>query len=167
MKLPSPTYIPTWPIAVFASLLNITKSPGCKSLFSTATPFFIWSFEVLYSDIPKFLYTYDVNPEQSNPLDGDAPPDTYLYPKYCFAYSTTATPVVPDVDCSGSLDSADVSSTFGVSSCFVVSSSATIVSSFNVLPLLDVASGTLVSEMYFADTYPISPSKSILYHFPV
>ena len=40
--------------------------------------------EILY---PNCLYTYQTKPEQSNPVDGDAPPDLYLYPKYCFAYS--------------------------------------------------------------------------------
>ena len=36
---------------------------------------------------------YDVKPEQSNPL-GDVPPYTYFEPKYAFAFSTTADPVV-------------------------------------------------------------------------
>ena len=31
----------------------------------------------------------------------------------------------------------------------------------------DVDSGNFVSEIYFADTYPVFPSKSILYQFPV
>ena len=43
---------------------------------------------VLFKFTPKCLYTYCVNPEQSNPL-GDVPPYTYLHPKYCFAYDTT------------------------------------------------------------------------------
>ena len=144
-----------------ASLLNITKSPGCKLFFSTATPFFIWSFDDLFNEIPKFLYTYVVNPEQSNPTDGDAPPDLYLYPKYFFAYSTTAVPVVPDdvvgTCCSAASSifgvSSVFSSTFGTSSCFCSFGSFSVISSFlNVLPLLDVVSGNLVSDIYFADT---------------
>ena len=67
-------------------------SPGCRSLLDTATPSFICPLDDLLSDTPKFLYTYDVNPEQSNPVDGDEPPATYLYPKYFFANSTTSFP---------------------------------------------------------------------------
>ena len=81
MKLFPPIYIPTWPIDVFEELLNTTMSPGCKSLLDTATPSFIWPLDYLLSDTPKFLYTYDVNPEQSNPVVGDDPPDTYLHPR--------------------------------------------------------------------------------------
>ena len=56
-------------------------SPGCNSSFDTATPSFICPFDDLLNDTPKFLYTYDVNPEQSNPVVGDEPPETYLHPK--------------------------------------------------------------------------------------
>ena len=70
-------------------------SPRLKLLLSTATPFFDWPDDVLDSDIPKCENTYVVNPEQSKPFDGDEPPDTYLYPKYCFAYATIDSPVVP------------------------------------------------------------------------
>ena len=38
------------------------------------------------------MYTYCVNPEQSNPLVV-VPPYTYLHPKNCFAYDTTELPV--------------------------------------------------------------------------
>ena len=93
-----PTYIPTCPIDVFDEPLNINISPGCKLFFETATPFFIWSLDDLFKLIPKCLYTYIVNPEQSNPVVGEAPPATYLQPRYCLAYSTTSAPDIPVVD---------------------------------------------------------------------
>ena len=39
------------------------------------------------------MNTYDVNPEQSNPVLRELPPYTYLYPKYCFAVATIDVPV--------------------------------------------------------------------------
>ena len=131
MKLSPPIYIPTWPIAVFPELLNTTMSPGCKSLLDTATPSFICPLDDLLSDTPKFLYTYDVNPEQSNPVDGDVPPYVYFVPINCFAYATTFAPFVELVvvwfdvlvfvvcaDCVFVVSDLVVSVLFAVFSCF-------------------------------------------------
>ena len=98
MNVLPPIYIPTWPTDEFDLLLNITKSPACKFDFETAVPFDACAPDVLLILIPKCLYTYDVNPEQSKPVSGDEPPDTYLYPKYFFAYSTIPLPVAPELD---------------------------------------------------------------------
>ena len=81
--------------------------------------------------MPKFLYTYDVNPEQSNPVDGDVPPYLYFTPINCFAYATTLLPVVdvavPD----------EVSELDGV------------VPQFDVVPLLDVV---VLDDVVLCDT---------------
>ena len=67
-------YIATW----FIGEPNITKSPGCKFALLTETPLLYCPAAVLFNDIPCCLYTYDVKPEQSNPVLGDEPPYTYL-----------------------------------------------------------------------------------------
>ena len=89
---PPPIYIATCVIDDFP---NITKSPGCKLLLLTATPLLYCPADVLLKVIPCCLNTYDVNPEQSNPVLGELPPYTYLYPKYFFAVATIDEPL-PD-----------------------------------------------------------------------
>ena len=151
-----PTYIPTCPIDVFDEPLNINISPGCKLFFETATPFFIWPFDDLFKLIPKCLYTYVVNPEQSNPVDGDEPPATYLYPKYFFANSTTSFPselvalAVLSSSCSSSVSTWFSSTASWLATVF--SSEKAVVLSY---PPLAVVSGNFVSDTYFCDTYPI------------
>ena len=86
MNVFPPIYIPTWFIPDFP---NITKSPACKLV--TDFPLLYCAAAVLFKLTPKCLYTYCVNPEQSNPL-GLVPPYTYLHPKNCFAYDTTELP---------------------------------------------------------------------------
>ena len=60
-----------------------------------------WPAAVLFNDIPCCLYTYDVKPEQSNPVLGEVPPYTYLYPKYFFAVATIALPFAEPVELLG------------------------------------------------------------------
>ena len=86
MNVFPPIYIPTWFIPDFP---NITKSPACNS--ETEVPLLYCAAAVLFKLTPKCLYTYCVNPEQSNPLV-DVPPYTYFVPKNCCAYETTELP---------------------------------------------------------------------------
>ena len=136
--------------------MKITISPGCKFDLLTAVPFFIWSFDDLFNDTPKFLNTYVVNPEQSNPVDGDEPPATYLYPKYFFANSTTSFPselvalAVLSSSCSSSVSTWFSSTASWLATVF--SSEEAVVLSY---PPLAVVSGNFVSYTYFCDTYPI------------
>ena len=101
MNVFPPIYIPTWFIPDFP---NITKSPACKLV--TDFPLLYCAAAVLFKLTPKCLYTYCVNPEQSNPL-GLVPPYTYLHPKNCFAYDTTEFP-----DCDVDVDSVTVFDVF-------------------------------------------------------
>ena len=78
MKLPPPTYKPTCPG-------KQTMSPNCKSdLLLITFPSLLCELEVLLIEYPKCLYTYCVNPEQSN-VFGPVAPYLYLHPKYFFA----------------------------------------------------------------------------------
>ena len=60
-------------------------------LLLTAVPFALCADAVLFNVTPKCLYTYRVNPEQSNP-DVELPPYTYGYPTNFIAYANTSAP---------------------------------------------------------------------------
>lgn len=70
---------------------RIRVSPGCKFDLETLVPALACENDVLGSDTPSCLYTYDVNPEQSNPL-GVVPPHLYGVPRYCLAMPSTPEP---------------------------------------------------------------------------
>ena len=142
---------------MFALLLNITKSPGCKFDFDTAVPFDACAPDDLLIVIPHCLYTYDVNPEQSKPVDGDEPPDTYLHPRYCFAHATIPLPDEPEFD--------DVV-VFVLLSVFVVFSSfCEFLLPLSISSLLDV-NYTFLSDKYLLATYPVFPFTFIFDHVP-
>ena len=65
-----------------------TRSPTCNSPRETGLPSRDWALDECGREMPSFMYTCLVKPEQSNPTR-DVPPLLYLVPLYVIALRTT------------------------------------------------------------------------------
>ena len=61
-------------------VLNRIKSPCLRSCLAILLPASLCWWETLGIRIPFFLNTHHIKPEQSNPLTGELPPQTYGLP---------------------------------------------------------------------------------------